>query len=98
MTGSASPQTTTGGNLSAYVDRLAQAGRARRVPVVAHAESTPTPAACSAVGLGKHGWASALSIEPSLRSRLVERLAVIDPANDGARRRRAPRLAIPLAI
>lgn len=55
--------------------------RAEQLPVVLALHVVDTdPGGLLAVGLGEHGWASALSIEPSLRSRLVERLAVIDPA------------------
>jgi hypothetical protein len=36
------------------------------------------PGGLLAVALGEQGWTTAMSIEPAMRSRLTERLAVID--------------------
>lgn len=38
------------------------------------------PGSLLAVRVGEHGWARALSIEPVLRRRLVERVGTADPA------------------
>lgn len=38
------------------------------------------PGSLLAVRVGEHGWARALSVEPVLRRRLVERVGVADPA------------------
>jgi mRNA-degrading endonuclease toxin of MazEF toxin-antitoxin module len=35
------------------------------------------PGGLLAVGVGEHGWATALTIEPVMRSRLVERMTVL---------------------
>jgi mRNA-degrading endonuclease toxin of MazEF toxin-antitoxin module len=37
------------------------------------------PGGLLAVPIAAHGWASALTLEPMLRSRLVERLDTVDP-------------------
>lgn len=36
------------------------------------------PGGLLAVGIGEYGWASALTIEPVIRSRLTERVATVD--------------------
>jgi mRNA-degrading endonuclease toxin of MazEF toxin-antitoxin module len=36
------------------------------------------PGGLLAVALGEQGWTTAMSIEPAMRSRLTERLAVVD--------------------
>ena len=53
--------------------------RAEQLPVVLALHVVDDdPGGLLAVALGELGWASALTIEPSLRSRLVERLAVVE--------------------
>lgn len=52
---------------------------AEQLPVVLalHVYDTD-PGGLLAVGLGEQGWTTAMSIEPTMRSRLTERLAVVD--------------------
>ncbi len=52
---------------------------AEQLPVVLalHVYDTD-PGGLLAVALGELGWTTAMSIEPAMRSRLIERLAVID--------------------
>lgn len=52
---------------------------AAQLPVVLalHVYDTD-PGGLLAVALGEQGWTTAMSIEPSMRSRLTERLAVVD--------------------
>jgi mRNA-degrading endonuclease toxin of MazEF toxin-antitoxin module len=53
--------------------------RAEQLPVVLalHVYDTD-PGGLLAVALAEQGWTTALSIEPTMRSRLTERLAVVD--------------------
>jgi mRNA-degrading endonuclease toxin of MazEF toxin-antitoxin module len=50
------------------------------LPIVLAVQVVDTdPGGLLAVGLGEYGWATALAIEPVMRTRLVERVAVIGP-------------------
>jgi mRNA-degrading endonuclease toxin of MazEF toxin-antitoxin module len=53
--------------------------RSEQLPVVLalHVYDTD-PGGLLAVALGVQGWTTAMSIEPTMRSRLTERLAVVD--------------------
>ncbi len=53
--------------------------RAEQLPVVLalHVYNTD-PGGLLAVALGEQDWITALSVEPTMRSRLTERLAVVD--------------------
>ena len=53
--------------------------REQRLPVVLSVQVYDSdPGGLLAVSLGEHGWTTAMSIEPTVRFRLTERLGVVD--------------------
>jgi mRNA-degrading endonuclease toxin of MazEF toxin-antitoxin module len=72
--------TRPGQSSARLVVSAAAINRAEHLPVVLALHVVDTnPGGLLAVSLGELGWATALSIEPVLRSRLVERLTIVGP-------------------